>query len=120
MKRSKGMTLVELLIAMRLSAMIMASTFVIVQFSSSTYDSTSDMIVGIPMMQLASLINTSVLQVSAQFRITEKACMLQLTVPPSGGLPVTSIQFALHLMLTIRSFLLTEWTEPKKWLFQKK
>lgn len=45
MKRSKGMTLVELLIAMGLSAMIMASTFVIVQFSSSTYDSTSDMIV---------------------------------------------------------------------------
>ncbi len=45
MKRSKGMTLVELLIAMGISVMIMASTFVIVQFSSSTYDSTQDMIV---------------------------------------------------------------------------
>lgn len=44
MKRSKGMTLLELLIAMGLSAMIMAATFVIVRFSAATYDNTADMI----------------------------------------------------------------------------
>lgn len=44
MKRSKGMTLVELLIAMGLSALIMASTFIIVQFSANTYDSTIKMV----------------------------------------------------------------------------
>lgn len=40
MKRSKGMTLMELLIAMGLSAIIMSSAFVIVRFSASTYDAT--------------------------------------------------------------------------------
>lgn len=40
MKRSKGMTLMELLIAMGLSAIIMSSAFVIVRFSASTYDVT--------------------------------------------------------------------------------
>ena len=44
MKRSKGMTLLELLIAMGLSAMIMAATFVIVRFSAATYNNTADMI----------------------------------------------------------------------------
>jgi len=43
-KKSKGMTLVELLIAMGLSVMIMAATFTIVRFSSNTYDVTAKMI----------------------------------------------------------------------------
>lgn len=44
MKRSKGMTLVEVLIAMGLSAIIMAATFVIVQYSANTYDNTAQMV----------------------------------------------------------------------------
>lgn len=44
MKRSKGMTLIELLIAMGLSVLIMAATFVIVRYSVSTYDSTASMV----------------------------------------------------------------------------
>lgn len=44
MKREKGMTLLELLIAMGISAMIMAATFIIIQFSASTYDNTLGMI----------------------------------------------------------------------------
>ena len=41
MKREKGMTLVELLIAMGLSVLIMAATVVIVQYSAATYDNTA-------------------------------------------------------------------------------
>ena len=44
MGRSKGMTLVELLIAMGLSVIIMAATFVVVQYSSDTYESTIQMV----------------------------------------------------------------------------
>ncbi len=44
MKKSRGMTLLELLIAMGLSVMIMAATFVIVRFSAATYDNTADMV----------------------------------------------------------------------------
>lgn len=44
MKREKGMTLLELLIAMGISTMIMAATFIIIQFSSATYDNTMGMI----------------------------------------------------------------------------
>lgn len=44
MKRSKGMTLIELLIAMGISVMIMAATFIIVSYSASTYDSTASMV----------------------------------------------------------------------------
>lgn len=44
MKRDKGMTLLELLIAMGISTMIMAATFVIIQFSAATYDNTMGMI----------------------------------------------------------------------------
>ncbi len=44
MHRSKGMTLVELLIAMGLSVIIMAATFVVVQYSSDTYSSTIEMV----------------------------------------------------------------------------
>ena len=44
MGRSKGMTLVELLIAMGLSVIIMAATFVVVQYSSDTYESTIEMV----------------------------------------------------------------------------
>ena len=40
MRRSKGMTLVELLVAMGLSVIIMAATFVVVMYSSDTYEST--------------------------------------------------------------------------------
>ncbi len=36
MKREKGMTLLELLIAMGISTLIMAATFVIIQFSAAT------------------------------------------------------------------------------------
>ena len=44
MGRSKGMTLVELLIAMGLSVIIMAATFIVVQYSSDTYESTIQMV----------------------------------------------------------------------------
>ncbi len=44
MKREKGMTLLELLIAMGISALIMAATFVIIQFSAATYDDTMKMV----------------------------------------------------------------------------
>lgn len=44
MRREKGMTLIELLIAMGISVLIMAATFVIVSFSASTYDSTTAMV----------------------------------------------------------------------------
>lgn len=44
MKRSKGMTLVEVLIAMGLSALIMAATFVVVKYSADTYDNTANMV----------------------------------------------------------------------------
>lgn len=44
MKQEKGMTLLELLIAMGISAMIMAATFIIIQFSAATYDNTLGMI----------------------------------------------------------------------------
>ena len=44
MGRSKGMTLVELLIAMGLSVIIMAATFVVVHYSSDTYESTIEMV----------------------------------------------------------------------------
>lgn len=44
MGKSKGMTLVELLIAMGLSVIIMAATFVVVQYSSDTYESTIERI----------------------------------------------------------------------------
>ena len=43
MKKSKGMTLLELLIAMGISVLIMAATFVIIQFSVATYDNTLGM-----------------------------------------------------------------------------
>ena len=45
MKREKGMTLLELLIAMGISTLIMAATFVIIQFSAATYDNTMGMVV---------------------------------------------------------------------------
>ena len=44
MRKSKGMTLIEMLIAMGISALIMAATFVIVRYSANTYDRTADMI----------------------------------------------------------------------------
>ena len=44
MKKSKGMTLLELLIAMGISVLIMAATFVIIQFSVATYDNTLGMV----------------------------------------------------------------------------
>ncbi len=44
MRREKGMTLIELLIAMGISVLIMAATFIIVSFSASTYDSTATMV----------------------------------------------------------------------------
>jgi len=44
MKRDKGMTLLELLIAMGISTLIMAATFVIIQFSAATYDNTMGMV----------------------------------------------------------------------------
>ncbi len=44
MRREKGMTLIELLIAMGISVVIMAATFIIVSFSASTYDSTATMV----------------------------------------------------------------------------
>ena len=44
MRRDKGMTLLELLIAMGISTLIMAATFVIIQFSAATYDNTLGMI----------------------------------------------------------------------------
>lgn len=44
MKRSKGMTLIELLVAMGLSVILMAATFVVVQFSSDTYEGTVEMV----------------------------------------------------------------------------
>ncbi len=44
MKREKGMTLLELLIAMGISTLIMAATFVIIQFSAATYDDTMSMV----------------------------------------------------------------------------
>lgn len=44
MRKSKGMTLIEVLIAMGISALIMAATFVIVRYSANTYDRTADMI----------------------------------------------------------------------------
>ena len=44
MRRSKGMTLIEVLIAMGLSVLIMAATFVVVKYSADTYDNTADMV----------------------------------------------------------------------------
>ena len=44
MRRSKGMTLIELLVAMGLSVILMAATFVVVQFSSDTYEGTVEMV----------------------------------------------------------------------------
>ncbi len=44
MKREKGMTLLELLIAMGISVLIMAATFIIIQFSAATYDDTMNMV----------------------------------------------------------------------------
>ena len=44
MKRSKGMTLIELLIAMGISVLIMAATFIIVRYSANTYDDTARMV----------------------------------------------------------------------------
>ena len=44
MKRSKGMTLLELLIAMGISVLIMAATFIIVRYSANTYDDTARMV----------------------------------------------------------------------------
>lgn len=44
MRRDKGMTLLELLIAMGISTLIMAATFVIIQFSAATYDNTMGMV----------------------------------------------------------------------------
>lgn len=44
MRREKGMTLVELLIAMGISVLIMAATFIIVSFSAATYGSTAEMV----------------------------------------------------------------------------
>lgn len=46
MGKSKGMTLIELLIAMGLSVLIMAATFIIVNYSASTYDNTAKMVQG--------------------------------------------------------------------------
>lgn len=44
MKRSKGMTLVELLVAMGISVLVMAATFIVVQYSSDTYIGTISMV----------------------------------------------------------------------------
>ena len=44
MKKSKGMTLIELLIAMGISVLIMAATFIIVRYSANTYDDTARMV----------------------------------------------------------------------------
>lgn len=44
MKREKGMTLVELLIAMGLSVLIMAATVVLIRYSAATYDDTAKMV----------------------------------------------------------------------------
>lgn len=44
MRRSKGMTLIELLISLGLSVIIMAATFVIVKYSSDTFKGTMTMI----------------------------------------------------------------------------
>lgn len=44
MKREKGMTLVELLIAMGLSVLIMAATVILIRYSAATYDDTAKMV----------------------------------------------------------------------------
>lgn len=44
MKKSKGMTLIELLIAMGISVLIMTATFIIVRYSANTYDDTTRMV----------------------------------------------------------------------------
>lgn len=44
MRREKGMTLVELLIAMGLSVLIMAATVVLIRYSAATYDDTTKMV----------------------------------------------------------------------------